>query len=103
MPEFRFPAHTLALGIVLGVALADALRHDDRQAMFLAQPVTGVADVVVAAFVGMVLFVRHHISRAPHKMVVDMPAVNMGRHDKGVLAAEDFSRQPLADFMCGFG
>jgi hypothetical protein len=32
-------------------------------------------------------------------MVVDMAAVNVGRHDKGILPAEDFCRQPLADFV----
>jgi len=36
-------------------------------------------------------------------MIVDMAAVNMGRHDIGVLPAEDFPGQPLADFVRRFG
>ena len=50
-------------------SLAAFLRHDHRQAVFPAQPVTDVAYAVIAALVGNILVVIYKVDRAKNDVV----------------------------------
>ena len=66
--------------MVCGIIFPPAafLRHNHRQAVFPAQPVTDVAYAVIAALVGIVLVVVYEIDRTENNVVMDMPLVYMG-------------------------
>ena len=61
--------------------------------MFSTQPVTGPAYLVVAALVGMVVFVVGKTDRIENQTVMNMPLINMGGKYKLVLA-DVYKRQP---------
>ena len=85
---------------MLNVALALVpAGDDDGQAVFSAQPVTGPAYFVIAALVGMVVFVVGETDRIENQMVVNMSLVNMGGKYKFVLATQYFFCQLHPDLM----
>ena len=85
---------------MLNVALAFVpARDDDGQAMFLTQPVVGPAYLVIAALVGMVVFVVGEADRIENQMVVNMSLVNMGGKYKLVLTTQYFFCQLQPDLM----
>ena len=65
--------------------------------MFSAQPVTGPAYLVVAAFVGMVVLVVGEADRIENQVIMNVILVNVGGEDKFIFAAQDLPRQFHAD------
>ena len=57
--------------------------------MFLAQPVAGAADKVIAALIAVVVLMIHEADSIENQVVMDMPLVNMGGQYKFILAAQD--------------
>ena len=72
-------AGAVLCGLMLNVALALVpAGDDDGQAVFSAQPVADPAYLVIAALIGMVVFVVGKADRIENQMVVNMSLVNMG-------------------------
>ena len=67
--------------------------------MFLAKPVGGAADIVIASLVGMIVLVIHKADRIKNQVVMNMIFVYVGGKDKLILAAQDFFCKLHADFM----
>ena len=98
--QFCFPALSLALGVPFGVGLALVLaRLHNGQAVFLAQPVTGSADIGVAAPVGNVLALLYHIHGAKNDVVMQMALVYVGSQHIGVFALQHFVGKLPPDLM----
>ena len=72
---------------------------DDGQAVFSAQSITGPADLVIAALIGMVVLVVGEADRIENQMVVNMSLINMGGEHKLVLATQYFFCQLHPDLM----
>ena len=76
---------------MFNIALALVLSgNDDGQAVFLAKPVGGAADIVIASLVGMIVLVIHKADRIKNQVVMNMIFVYVGGKDKLILAAQDF-------------
>ena len=72
---------------------------DDRQTVFLAKPVGGAADIVIASLVGMIVLVIRKADRIENQVVMNMIFVYVGGKDKLILAAQDFFCEFHADLM----
>ena len=56
---------------MFNIALALVLSgNDDGQAVFLAKPVGGAADIVIASLVGMIVLVIHKADRIKNQVVM---------------------------------
>ena len=85
---------------MFNIALALVLsRNNDRQAMFLAKPVGGAADIVITPLVGMIVLVIRKADRIENQVVMNMIFVYVGGKDKLILAAQDLPRQFHADLV----
>ena len=60
--------------------------RDYRKPMFLTQPVTDPPNLMVAAFVGMVMLVVLKADRAENQMIMNMVTINMGGQNIFVLS-----------------
>ena len=67
--------------------------------MFLAKPVGGAADIVIASLVGMIVFMIRKADRIENQVVMNMIFVYMGGKYKFILAALDFFCKLHADLM----
>ena len=86
--------------LMLNVTLALLLPgNDDGQAMLLAEPVRGTANLIVAALVGVIVLVICEADGIPNHMIMDVPTVNMGSQDKLIFPAQNFLRQFQPDLM----
>ena len=60
-------------GLMFNIALALVLSgNDDRQAVFLAKPVAGAADIVITPLVGMIVLMIRKADRIKNQMVMNM-------------------------------
>ena len=85
---------------MLNVALALVLTGDDhRQSVFLAQPVAGAADKMVASLIAVVVLVIHEADGIENQMVMNMSLVNVGGKYKFILAAQDLIGKLHTDLM----
>ena len=85
---------------MFNIALALVLSgNDDGQAVFLAKPVGGAADIVIASLVGMIVLVIRKADRIENQVVMNMIFVYMGSKYKFILAAQDFFCKLHADLM----
>ena len=76
---------------MLDVALAIVPTWDnDGQAMFSAQSITGLAYLMVTAFVGIVVLVVDEADRIENQIVMNMSLINMSSKHKLVLATPYF-------------
>ena len=90
-------------GLMFNIALALVLPwDDDRQTVFLAKPVGGTADIVIASLVGMIVLVIRKADRIENQVIMNMIFVYMSGKYKLILAAQDFFCKLHADFMCLF-
>ena len=67
--------------------------------MFLAQPVAGTADKVIASLIAVVVLMIHEADGIENQVVMDMPLVNMGGQYKFVLATQDLFCKLHPDLM----
>ena len=67
--------------------------------MFLAKPVGGAADIVIASLVGMIVFMIRKADRIENQVVMNMIFVYMGGEYKLILAAQYFFCKLHADLM----
>lgn len=89
---------------MLDVAFAFALSgNNNGKSMLLTELVTGTADLVVAALIGVVVLVINKADRIENQMIVDMPLVDVGGKYILVLTAQYFLRKLYTDFMGFFG
>ena len=72
---------------------------DNGQTVFLAKPVGGAADIVIASLVGMIVLVIRKADRIENQVVMNMIFVYMGSKYKFILAAQDFFCKLHADLM----
>ena len=85
---------------MFNIALALVLSwDDDGQTVFLAKPVGGTADIVIASLVGMIVLVIRKADRIENQVVMNMIFVYMGGKYKFILAAQNFFCKLHADFM----
>ena len=85
---------------MLNIALALILSGDDHgQSVFLAQPVAGTADKVIASLIAVVVLMIHEADGIENQVVMDMPLVNVGGKYKFVLAAQDLLCELHPDLM----
>ena len=85
---------------MFNIALALVLSwDDDGQTVFLAKPVGGTADIVIASLVGMIVLVIRKADCIENQVVMNMIFVYMGGKYKLVLSAQDFFYKLYADFM----
>ena len=86
--------------LMLNEALALLLSgNDDGQAMLLAEPVRGAANLIVAALVGMVMLVIRKTDGIPNHMIMDMPTVNVGGQDEFVFPTQNLLCQLQPNLM----
>ena len=85
---------------MFNIALALVLSwDDDRQTVFLAKPVGGTADIVIASRVGMIVFMIRKADRIENQVIMNMIFVYMSGKYKLILAAQDFFCKLHADLM----
>ena len=85
---------------MLNIALALIPAGDDNgQVVFSAQSVAGLAYLMIAVLVGMVVLVIGEADRIENQMVVNMSLVNMGGKYKLVLATQYFFCQLHPNLM----
>ena len=85
---------------MFNIALALVLSwDDDRQTVFLAKPIRGAADVVIASLSGMIVLVIRKADRIENQVVMNMIFVYMGGKYKLILSAQDFFCKLYADLM----
>ena len=85
---------------MFNIALALVLsRNNDRQTMFLAKPVGGAADIVIASLVGMIVLMIRKADCIENQVVMNMIFVYVGGKYKFILAAQDFFCELHADLM----
>ena len=88
---------------MFNIALALVLSwDDDRQTVFLAKPVGGTADIVIASLVGMIVFMIRKADRIENQVIMNMIFVYMSGKYKLILAAQDFFCKFHADLMSLF-
>jgi len=85
---------------MFNIALALVLSgNDDRQAVFLAKPVAGAADIVITPLVGMIVLMIRKADRIENQVIMNMIFVYMSGKYKLILAAQDFFCKLHADLM----
>ena len=85
---------------MFNIALALVLSwDDDGQTVFLAKPVGGTADIVIALLVGMIVLVIRKADCIENQVVMNMIFVYVGGKYKFILAAQDFFCKFHAYFM----
>lgn len=67
--------------------------------MFLAQPVAGAADKVIAALIAVVVLMVHEADSIENQVVMDMSLVNVGSQYKFILTAQDLLSKLHPDLM----
>ena len=98
--QLRLIAGAGSLRLMLNIAFAPVLAgNDDGQAVFLADPVAGTADEVIAALVGMVVLMIRKADGIENQVVMNMIPVYVGGQDKLIPAAQDLPCQLHADLM----
>lgn len=76
---------------MFNIALALVLSwDDDGQTVFLAKPVGGTADIVIASLVGMIVRMIRKADRIENQVIMNMIFVYMSGKYKLILAAQDF-------------
>ena len=86
---------------MLNVALSLVLSGDDHgKSVFLAQPVAGAADKMVASLIAVVVLMIHEADGIENQVVMNMPLVNVGGQNKFILAAQDLICELHPDPMC---
>ena len=84
---------------ITGLSLAALAGDDNGQAIFPAQLVAHVPYTVIAPFVGIVFVVVYEVHRAENNVVMDMPLVNVRRHNILMLPLCYRVGKLLSDFM----
>ena len=85
---------------MLNIAFALILSRDDHgQSVFLAQPVAGTADKVIAALIAVVVLMIHEADSIENQVVMDMPLINVGGQYKFILTAQDLLGKLHTDRM----
>ena len=98
--QLRLIAGAGSLRLMLNIAFAPVLAgNDDGQAVFLADPVAGTADEVIAALVGMVVLVIRKADGIEDQVVMNMIFVCVSGKYKLIPAAQDLPCQLHADLM----
>ena len=67
--------------------------------MFPAQPVTGSPDIGIAAAIGNVLALVHHIHGAKNDVIMQMPLIYVGGDYIGIFPAQHFIGKLPPDLM----
>ena len=83
----------------IALSLASLAGDDDGQAILPAQLVAHVPYAVIAPFVGIVLVVVYKIHRAENNVVMDMPLINVRRHNIFMLPLCHRVGKLFSDFM----
>ena len=95
-----FPAClSLGLGVLL-IAHALALRgRNYGETVFLAEPVTCLAHIIVDFLVTLVCVMIHKVHGIENQVIMNMVFINMGGQHILILTTEDFIRKLFADLM----
>ena len=98
--EFLLPARAaFGFGVLL-VAHAFVLRgRDNRETVFLTEPVADFTHIIVNPLVALVGVVVHKVNRIENQMVMNMVLVNVRGQHILVFSTEDFIRELLADLV----
>ena len=67
--------------------------------MFLTESITNPSDVVVAALIGVIIFVIRKTDRVENEMIMDMIPVNMRSQHKLIFPTQDLFGQLHPDLM----
>ena len=85
---------------MFNIALALVLSgDDDRQTVFLAKPVGGAADIVIASLIGMIVLMIRKADCIENQVVMNMIFVYVSGKYKFILAAQDFFCKLHANLM----
>ena len=98
--EFLLPARAaFGFGVLL-VAHAFVLRgRDNRETVFLTEPVADLAHIIVNPLVALVCVVVHKVNRIENQMVMNMVFVNVSGQHILIFSSEDFVCKLLADLV----
>ena len=98
--EFLLPARAaLGFGVLL-VAHAFVLRgRDNRETVFLTEPVADLTHIIVNPLVALVCVVVHKVNRIENQMVVNMVFVNVSGQHILIFSSEDFICKLLANLV----
>ena len=98
--EFLLPARAaFGFGVLL-VAHALVLRgRDNRETVFLTEPVADLTHIIVNPLVALVCVVVHKVNRIENQMVMNMVFVNVSGQHILIFSSEDFICKLLADLV----
>ena len=101
--ELLLPARTaFGFGVFL-IAHALVLRgRDNRETVFLTEPVADLTHIIINPLVALVCVVVHKVNRIENQMVMNMVFVNVSGQHILVFSTEDFIRKLLADLVGKF-
>ena len=93
-------AGAVLCSLMFNIALALVLSwDDDGQTVFLAKPVGGTADIVIASLVGMIVLMIRKADCIENQVVMNMIFVYVGGKYKFILAAQNFFCKLHTNFM----
>ena len=73
--------------------------RDNRETVFLTEPVADLTHIIVNPRVALVCVVIHKVNRVENQMVMNMVFVNVSGQHILIFSIEDFIRELLADLV----